>query len=181
VIKIDKFKMKEYQSYFYVGPAEIKTRIHKKYEGNKIKQIKDLQKWIKASNQKITNGELIATFIINEQKELVVSDRHSEHVVCAGGKNVLSAGEITFSFEKKEIYISEITNQSTGYCPKPTSWEIVEIVLNKLNVAYPKYFTSAFEFRRCLNCQTKNLIKEEIYECAVCNADLDIEWNFYEK
>jgi len=43
---------------------------------------------------------------------------------------------------------------------------------------YPKYFTRAFEFRFCENCHTKNLIKEDIYECAVCDSDLDLNWNF---
>ncbi len=170
--------MKKFQSYFYVGSKEIEARVDKQYEGSKINQIKDIQQWIEESNQIITNEQIIATFIINEQAQLVVSDRHSEHVLCAGGRNVLSAGEITFSFSKHEIYVSDISNQSTGYCPKPTSWEIVEIVLNKLQIEHPKYFTRAFEFRYCEHCQTRNLIKEGVYECAVCNADLDIEWNF---
>ena len=170
--------MKEFQSYFYVGPKEIEARVDKKYEGSKINQIADIQKWMEESNQTITNEIVIATFIVNEQEELVVSDRHLEHLVCAGGRNVLSAGEITFSFDQKEVYVSEISNQSTGYCPKPISWEIVEIVLNNIKIDHPKYFTRAYEFRYCENCQTKNLIKEKIYECAVCSFDLDAEWNF---
>ncbi len=169
--------MKQFQSYFYIGPKEIAAKVDPQYEGCKISQIEDIQKWVKASNQTIVNDVVIATFIINEAAILVLSDRHSEHVACAGGRNVLSAGEITFNFEEGEVYISEITNQSTGYCPKPSSWTVVDLVLNKLKIAHPKYFTSAFEFRYCEHCQTKNLIKEEIYECAVCDADLDLEWN----
>jgi len=167
------------QAYFFVGPKEIVARVEKKYEGHKINHIEDIQKWITASNQTIINEQLIATFIINEQAELVLSDRHSEHVICAGGRNVLSAGEITFNFEQEAIIVSAISNQSTGYCPKPASWEVVEIALNKLKINHPTYFTSAFEFRYCEHCQNKNLIKEAIYECAVCGSDLAVEWNIY--
>lgn len=170
--------MESFQPYFYVGPKEILERIDEKYEGTKIKKIEDVQVWVEAANQVISHGNLIATFIINEQKELIISDRHSEHVMCAGGKKVLAAGEITFNFEEKEIAVSAISNQSTGYCPKPDSWTIVALTLQQLNIAHPDYFTSAFEFRRCTHCQTKNLIKEAIYECAVCKADLDLNWNF---
>jgi len=171
--------MRKKQSYFFVGSKELEARVEEKYEGKKINQIKDIYQWIKESNQRIENENIIATFIVNEQEELVISDRHSEHVMCAGGRNVLSAGEITFNFEKKNIFVSEITNQSTGYCPKTTSWEIVNITLSKIGIEHPKYFTKAYEFRYCENCQTKNLIKEEIYQCAVCNSDLDFEWNIY--
>ncbi|MGB1243104.1 MAG: hypothetical protein ACPG49_11320 [Chitinophagales bacterium] len=169
--------MKKPQSYFYVGPKEIAERVETRYEGNRIIQIKDVLKWVKDSKQTIVNEQVIATFVINEQEELVITDRHLEHVVCAGGRNVLSAGEITFSFEEENLSVSEISNQSTGYCPKPTSWGIVEKVLDKIGVEHPKKFTKAYEFRYCENCQTKNLIKEKIYECAVCEADLDVEWN----
>lgn len=175
-----KSKMNKFQSYFYVGPKEIIERVDKRYEGTKITQIKDILKWVEDFNQTTVDEKLIATFVISENEELLISDRHSEHVMCAGGRNVLSAGEITYSFEKKEIYVSEISNQSTGYCPKPDSWEIVEIVLSKIGLEFPKYFTRAFEFRYCENCETKNLIKEGIYECAVCGFELDLEWNFSE-
>ena len=98
--------------------------------------------------------------------------------MCAGGKKVLSAGEITFNFEKAIVSVIEISNESTGYCPKPDSWEVIELVFNRLKIAHPKYFTSAFEFRLCEYCLTKNLIKEEVYECAVCGTNLDLNWNF---
>ncbi len=170
--------MKNAEPYFYVGSKEIAERVDKQYEGHKITQISDIQQWIENDHQTIENESLIATFIINLQEELVISDRHSEHVMCAGGRNVLAAGEITFSFEKETIFVSEISNQSTGYCPKPASWEIVEFVLDQLEIEHPEYFTIAYEFRYCEHCKTTNLIKEAIYECAVCGADLPAEWNF---
>ena len=170
--------MKKNRSYSYVGPEEIIAKMDTQFEGYKIYTSKDIQKWIVSTKQVNTNQRIIATFIINEQEELVISDRHSEHVFCAGGKKVLSAGEITFCFDDKEIYVSEISNQSTGYCPKPNSWQVVEIVLDTLNIEYPPYFTSAFKFRHCEHCQSNSLIKEDIFVCAVCDTTLDLEWNF---
>jgi hypothetical protein len=41
----------------------------------------------------------------------------SEHVACAGGGFVLGAGEIAFSRGGNGWAISEVSNQSTGYCP----------------------------------------------------------------
>ena len=70
--------MKKIQSYFFVGPKEIAARIGQQYEGHKINQIEDIEEWINTSNQTIVHEQIIATFIINEQEELVISDRHSE-------------------------------------------------------------------------------------------------------
>lgn len=167
------------QSYPFIGSKEIAQRVASKYEGTKIREIDDILQWMEAENQTIMDEQITATFIINEQQELVISDRHSEHVVCAGGRKVLSVGEITFAFgfEGEEIYVSEISNQSTGYCPKPSSWEAVEIALKKIGVRHPAFFTKAYKFRFCENCQTINLIKEETYECAVCEGELELEWN----
>ena len=173
--------MKKIQSYFYVGSQEIRKKVDKRYEGCTITHVKDVKAWVADTNQDLRHGMVIATFIINEQEHLVISDRHSEHVMCAGGRNVLSAGEITFSFEDGEILVSDISNQSTGYCPKPTSWEVVETVLDKIGLEHPPYFTRAYEFRYCEKCDSKNLIKEDIYECAVCGSELDLEWSFDKK
>jgi hypothetical protein len=42
---------------------------------------------------------------------------------------VLSAGEITFSRKGKSLVVSDVTNQSTGYCPEPKSWKAVKASL----------------------------------------------------
>ena len=169
--------MKEFQSYYFVGSKEIKSRVEKRFEGKRINRKEDIRNWIKESGQNLRDDEIVATFVIKESEELVISDRHSEHVLCAGGKDVLSAGEITFRVEKGKISVIEITNQSTGYCPKPNSWGIVEIAIARIGIEHPEYFTKAYDFRYCENCETKNLIKEEIYECAVCGSELELEWN----
>ncbi|WP_338792398.1 hypothetical protein [Bernardetia sp. MNP-M8] len=167
------------QLYSYVGSQEIFDAIDLKFTGYKILKINDIVSWIEKTSQELINDSVIATFIINENHQLVINDRHSEHVQCAGGKNVISAGEISFLIEKKDkISINEISNQSTGYCPKPESWKYVEKVLSKIGIEYPNDFTLAFDFRLCTNCQAINLIKEDIFECQVCANNLDSEWNF---
>lgn len=168
------------QLYSYVGSQEIFDAIDFNFTGYKISKSEDILDWIKLTNQEITNNSVIATFIINEKQELVINDRHSEHVLCAGGKNVISAGEITFLVKgKNQVLISEISNQSTGYCPQPESWDYVKEVLSKIGIEHPNYFTLAFEFRLCNNCKSINLIKDNIFECQMCESTLDLEWNFY--
>ncbi|WP_291726258.1 hypothetical protein [Bernardetia sp.] len=101
--------------------------------------------------------------------------------MCAGGKKVLSAGEISFMIDKNDISISEISNQSTGYCPKSESWIEVNKVLQKIGIDYPDYFTTAFEFRLCTSCGSINLVKDDFFVCQVCGTELDKEWNFDKK
>lgn len=171
--------MKYLQIYNYVGSKEIRDRVDERFIGKTIIKIQDIMDWIEESDQIIKHESLIATFIINLNTDLVVADRHSEHVICAGGKKVLSAGEITFNFEKEGIEVSEISNQSTGYCPEPKSWNKVEFALNKIGIKHPGFFTKAYDFRYCENCGNKNLIKENIFECLICEQELDIKWNIY--
>lgn len=173
--------MKIIPKYAYVGPEEIYKRVEEKYEGTRIRRASDISKWLVESKQERLNGLITLTFVISEQEELLIADRHLEHVVCAGGRDVLSAGEITFSFEEREVCVYAITNQSTGYCPRASSWEVVDKVLNKIEIDHPYNFTNAYEFRYCENCHNRNLIKDELYECILCGAELDLEWNFQKK
>lgn len=166
------------KSYFYVGSKTILEETDLNIGGNIVSSVKDIKGWIESRPEEIVNGVITATFVISENEELIISGRHTEHVMCAKGRNVLSAGEIVFEINKREIYVSEISNQSTGYCPKPESWSIVESVLDKIQIDHPEHFTSAFEFRLCAECKSINLIKDDNYECLVCNSELDKEWNF---
>lgn len=169
------------QLYSYVGPQSIIDSIDFTFVGYPIIQKSDVFNWIKETSQEIINDSVFATFIINENHQLVINDRHSEHVMCANGKQVISAGEISFFIDKKSIFINEISNQSTGYCPKPESWKYVYKVLNTLNIEHPDYFTTAFDFRICNHCNNINLIKDQIFECQLCQTDLALEWNFVKK
>ena len=165
------------KSYAYVGPDELTALINPESKGIPIKDQLDVQKWIKETGQTIGyDNEVTATFVVKKDKKLYIGDRHSEHVACANGENVLSAGEITFALNK-DIEVSSITNQSTGYCPEPKSWKYVAKALKKARLNPLNQFTTEFEFRRCANCDTINVIKDDWYVCAICDADLDKKWN----
>jgi hypothetical protein len=114
---------------------------------------------------------VVVTFIIDPSGQLWINDRRSEHVLCAGGGDVLSAGEMTFSLRPK-LEVVEVSNQSTGYCPEPDSWPAVENVLTRLGIPHPKDFTLICIFRRCEACHTLNLVKDDWFECAVCQSPL---------
>lgn len=119
-----------------------------------------------------------ATFIVTEQGKLWIADRHSEHVQCARGEPVLSAGEMTFEIDRSSVAVSEVTNQSTGYCPEPESWFAVTAALNGAGLPHPAYWTSAFLFRLCPTCGMTNIVKEDWFECGVCGAELPLIYNF---
>src|SRR5207248_2652277 len=103
-------------------------------------------------------------------------DRRSEHVACAGGEPVLSAGEVTFSISS-DVRVVNVTNQSTGYCPQPASWPAVASALAKAGLDAPAGFDPAYEFRRCICCNGLSIIKDAVFECPECGAALPLMYN----
>ena len=57
------------------------------------------------------------TFVVDLEGVLRLAPRRSEHVACAGGRPVLSAGEVSFERGPDGWEVTSATNQSTGYCP----------------------------------------------------------------
>lgn len=144
-----------------------------------VKCEQDILNWIVKAQQRLDDQKsIVATFIVDVDEQLWIADRHSEHVQCARGQPVLSAGEITFTLISLSVVVSEVTNQSTGYCPETESWEVVASVLSQANLSCPSDFTSKFIFRRCEVCSTINIVKYDWFYCGVCNSDLPKEWNF---
>jgi hypothetical protein len=127
----------------------------------------------------LLDGEPL-TYVVNRSGTLIVAPRRSEHVACAGGEDVLGAGELTAIRLQKSARISvvEISNQSTGYCPEPESWPAVAAALDVAKLSHPGRFTFEAIFRRCPRCGARNLVKEEWFVCAECDADLPRAWNF---
>jgi hypothetical protein len=123
-------------------------------------------------------SETTFTFVIDGDGFLRLAHRRSEHVACAGGEEVLSAGEMTFGWNSKGLGLESVSNQSTGYCPEPESWTAVELALKKLGLDPPYGFSSEFIFRRCPQCFQTNLVKDSHYFCGVCEAELPKDWNF---
>jgi hypothetical protein len=144
----------------------------------RIESLEDVRRWVRESGQAPdAAGHVVATFVIDESGWLLIADRRSEHVACAGRRPVRSAGEMAFAVISRSVSVSWVTNQSTGYCPEPDSWPAVGAALARAGIAGPGGFSQEFIFRRCPRCHAINLVKEGIFECGACGAALPEEWN----
>ncbi|WP_285567975.1 hypothetical protein [Streptomyces sp. RTGN2] len=117
------------------------------------------------------------TFVIGTDGVLRLAPRRSEHVACAGGDMVLSAGEISFVCDEGRWAVGEVSNQSTGYCPDVTSWTTVAHALDDIELGRPSGFTHEVVFRRCPDCQELNIVREDDFVCVFCGSGLPAAWN----
>jgi hypothetical protein len=164
--------------YHYVGPRHIADRVSSVPAGVRIASAGDVLRWFRQTAQdRDRSGRLTATFVVDDSGWLRIADRRSEHVACAGGRPVLSAGEITFRLSPGAAEVAEVTNQSTGYCPEPESWPAVKAALTRAGFEASDGFTRAFDFRRCVQCGSINIVKDGLFECASCSGRLPVEWN----
>lgn len=157
------------RSYPYVGPAHIRAFALTQPMGTPIRVAQDLAPFATG---------MPLTFVIDATALLRVADQRSEHVACAGGGPVLSAGELTAIRAGKRIMVSYISNQSTGFCPEPESWPVVHQTLQAAGLVCPNGFSFTAIFRRCPNCQERNLVKDDYFVCDICGAPLPAKWNF---
>ncbi len=164
--------------YPYVGPEDIRSRSTDGSGGRVLEAPGDLQTWLTSHRRSASGGLIAATFVIDAEGRLRLADRRSEHVACAGGGPVQSAGEMFFSEWEYAAVIEEVTNLSTGYCPEPESWPVVGDALDRLGVVHPGRFTTEVIFRRCPNCSERNLVKDGWFACQVCGGELPRAWNF---
>ncbi|WP_328707704.1 hypothetical protein [Streptomyces mesophilus] len=161
--------------YRYVGPADLKTLIRPGGEGHSVRSPTDFDEW--ASLREAEEWAEPFTFVVDGTGTLRLASRRSEHVTCAGGKKVLSAGEISFQHESGKWTVAEVSNQSTGYCPDGSSWPAVAEALDRVGVSRPSGFTHEVVFRRCSSCQQINIVREADFVCAFCNEVLPQDWN----
>lgn len=165
--------------YSYVGSHDLLSLLKQPSQRMHITHPDDVLRWIQETGQPLTpDKSFVATFIIDSNAALWIAHQRSEHIVCAAGGKVMSAGEMTFAIEKGSVEVVEVTNQSTGFCPEPESWDAVAEALDAAGFEHPGEFTSAYLFRRCDVCHSTNIIKDEWFECAVCEAPLSLTWNF---
>jgi hypothetical protein len=138
-----------------------------------------LAAWMTKQPGTESDGTLTVTFVVLPDG-LWVADRHSEHVACARGGPVHSAGEMTFAVDKRlrSVGVIHVSNQSAGFCPEPESWPSVEAALDAAGVDHPGGFSSEMIFRRCPKCGATNIVKDEWFECAICGSALPGEWNY---
>ncbi|MFE7275945.1 hypothetical protein [Streptomyces sp. NPDC057623] len=163
------------RSYRYVGPVELKTAVRPGGGGCPIGSAADFAGWI-AERSALELGEPF-TFVVGTDGVLRLAPRRSEHVACAGGDMVLSAGEISFMREAGRWAVSEVSNQPTGYCPDVTSWYAVARALDGVQLGRPSGFTHEVVFRRCPCCQEHNSVREDDFVCVFCGSDLPTTWN----
>ena len=130
--------------------------------------------------EKEWDGSYPATFVVDLDGKLWIADRRSEHVACARTSAVLAAGEMFFIIGKAVVSIARVTNQSTGYCPEPSSWSVVTRSLENMGIPHPAFYDEAFEFRYCLPCKNICIIKDADFTCPQCSKSLPLEWNLVE-
>jgi hypothetical protein len=163
--------------YRFVGSRELANRAGSTVRGAPITAPADVLRWLAAGADPLAAGEVTVTFVVTEGGVLLVADRHSEHVACAGGGPVRAAGELSFALGAGRVTVTRVSNQSTGYCPEPESWGAVVGALRAAGLEPPAGFDPRCEFRRCAGCGSLNLVKCGVFECAVCGADLPREYN----
>ncbi|HEY9329895.1 MAG TPA: hypothetical protein VIS09_16910 [Streptomyces sp.] len=162
-----------------MGPAELKALVRAGGEGRGIRSPADFGEWVAA----LSLDELAEpfTFVVDGGGVLRMAPRRSEHVVCAGGGEVMSAGEVSFRQEESGRWVvEEVSNQSTGYCPDISSWAAVAGALDRIGIHRPSGFTHEVVFRRCRSCRELNIVREEDFVCVFCGKELPREWNLGE-
>jgi hypothetical protein len=165
-------------TYRYIGPKKIAERAAPAAAGVRVESAEDVRQWLRQTGQELNAaGSVTATFVIDEAGWLRIADRRSEHVACAGGRPVRSAGEMTFAVGPSGVRVTWVTNQSTGYGPEPESWPAVHAALTRAGIAAPDGFSQEFLFRRCPRCGSINIIKDGVFKCEVCSSRLPEEWN----
>ncbi|MEV6840531.1 hypothetical protein AB0N17_39645 [Streptomyces sp. NPDC051133] len=163
------------RSYRYVGPIEVKAAVRPGSGGCRIGSAADFGRWV-AEQSAVELAEPF-TFVVDVEGVLRLAPRRSEHVACAGGALVLSAGEIRFSREAGRWTVGDVSNHSTGYCPDVSSWSEVARALDTVELGRPSGFTYEVVFRRCPGCQEHNIVREEDFVCVFCGSDLPEAWN----
>lgn len=164
--------------YRYIGAAELARIQDDSPERTGIHSPADIRDWVTGTYPWASGKRMFTvTFVIAVDGALWIADRHSEHVQCARGEPVLSAGEMTFAPEGQSLIVTDVSNQSTGYCPEPASWPAVAIALNNAGIVHPGRFTETFVFRRCEVCGMINIVKDEFFACGVCQSELPERYN----
>ncbi|MFI6547802.1 hypothetical protein ACIBO9_31625 [Streptomyces prunicolor] len=159
----------------YVGPAELLTAVRPGAEGRVVRSAGDLNAWL-AGREKDELAEPF-TFVVDLDGLLRLAPRRSEHVACAGGADVLGAGEMGFERAAGLWVVREVSNQSTGYCPHLDSWSAVARALDLAGIGRPPGFTHAVVFRRCETCREINIVREGDFVCVFCGIGLPADWN----
>jgi hypothetical protein len=162
--------------YRYVGPADLLDPPGAAEQTATIGSRPDLDRRLRILGG-VQDLDEPFTFVVGLDGLLRLAPRRSEHVACAGGRDVLAAGEIRFARTAGEWAVAEASNQSTGYCPDPDSWPAVATALDIVGLDRPGDFTDKLLFRLCTECGERNVVKDSYFHCAFCGAALAAYWN----
>lgn len=161
-----------YRAFRYVGPHKIARDAEGATGGIALRSRDDLTA---AARSLGLRGPETVTYVVDRVGVLRVADRGSEHVACARGGPVLAAGELTL--DPTERAITSATNLSTGFCPDTTCFVAFADALERAGIPGPAELEHAFEMRRCVRCGARQVVKDDLYECAECDAELPRKWN----
>jgi hypothetical protein len=167
--------MTDSRRYSYVGPTELQRRGVAVDSGSPGSP-DSVRRWL-ISREENEAAEPY-TFVVALDGTLLLGPRRSEHVALARGTEILAAGEITFATTANGWRVTQVSNQSTGYCPDPDSWPAVAQVLDHLELPHPDDFTDKITFRRCISCGERNIVRDGDFTCAICDSELPRHWNF---
>ncbi|HEV2639138.1 MAG TPA: hypothetical protein VGX23_28615 [Actinocrinis sp.] len=144
-------------------------------EGARIRSAADIDEWLEDRSA----AELAEpfTFVVDADGVLRLAPRRSEHVVCAGGGRVYSAGEMAFERTAAGWAVTESSNQSAGYCPDTDTWPAVAASLDRAGIGHPDAFSHEVVFRRCPSCHERSIVHESAFVCAFCSGELPEQWN----
>ncbi|MDG6105211.1 hypothetical protein Daura_34030 [Dactylosporangium aurantiacum] len=160
--------------YAYVGPGELHGLAP--VGVGVVRGAADLDAWLAARDPRELAEPF--TFVVDGGGVLRLAPRRSEHVACAGGGDVLAAGEMGFVRTAAGWRVDRVSNQSTGYCPDAAgSWPAVAAALTAAGTPHPGGFTDEVVFRRCTACAARNVVHDGDLVCAVCAAPLPEHWN----
>lgn len=158
-----------------MGPVDLKAAVRPGSGGCRIGSAADFDSWV-AERSAAELGEPF-TFVVGTDGVLRLAPRRSEHVACADGESVLSAGEISFTRVAGRWIVGDVSNHSTGYCPDVSSWSAVAQALDCVGLGRPSAFTHEVVFRRCPGCQEHSIVREGDFFCVFCGSDLPEAWN----
>jgi hypothetical protein len=158
------------RQYPYVGPAELRSL--PRTVSVVLAAPADLDRWLAA--QRGPEVEEPFTFVVTLDGVLRLAPRRSEHVTCADGQDVLAAGEMAFVDIGSGWAVGQVSNQSTGYCPDPSSWPAVAAALERAGIGHPGGYTSEIVFRLCGACGERNIVRDGDFTCALCDSALDV-------
>ncbi len=161
--------------YSYVGPESIRLACANQPLGRHIATVGQLRTWLQQLDAEDPAAEGWATYVVVPEGRLLLAHRRTEHVACAGGDDVLGAGEAQLDPDGEALWLS---NYSSGYCPDASCYDAVSAAFTSAGIGVPPSFSHAVVFRKCPGCGERNVVKDGDFTCSLCESALPEHWNF---